>query len=182
MNAENRLNIRTDETVKRIHLLTTRLCSRKCPYCCNNLFTDDMIPQVTDDELQHCEILFLTGGEPFQFSNPNEIAGFYKSKYKNIQKVIVYTNAFEFYEYLKKNGELSNIDGVSVSIKNKRDAQSFLYIKEDLGVKNLTSNRLYVFNELLDKNVNCGNFTRSERLWQPLETYKPAPDSIFRRI
>lgn len=176
------LNEKTTETVKRIHLLTTRLCSRNCPNCCNNLFTDDMIPSVTDEELKSCEWLFLTGGEPFQFSNPNEIADYFKSRYKNIKKVIVYTNAKEFYRYLFVNGDLSFIDGVSVSIKSLEDAKCFKLLRTNPNVLNCTDNYLYVFNDILDKEENVGNFKRFERAWQTLDEYKPAPDSIFRRI
>ena len=189
------LNEKTEETVKKIHLLTTTLCARHCKYCCNNLYSVDEIPAVTDEELSKCEILFLTGGEPFQFCNPNEIAKYYKTRYPNIQKVIVYSNCVEFLKYLEmfKRSNLvgdyynydcvSDIDGVSLSIKNKSDVYAFEKIRKIECIFNchLQHNRLYVFNNLYDKTTDR-NFEIFQRKWQSLEEYRPAKDSIFRKM
>lgn len=177
------LNKKTNETVKKIHLLTTRLCSRKCPNCCNILYTDDIVPFVSDEELKKCNELFLTGGEPFQFTNPNEIAKWFKSRYKNIKKVIVYSNTTELKDYLIQGGKINNLDGISLSIKNKKDAEDFeLFVARHPEVNKLKNNRLYVFNKLLSEESNTKSFKRYDRKWQPLEEYRPAPDSIFRRM
>lgn len=98
------LNEYTSETARNIHLLTTSLCYRNCPYCCNKQYDLSTIPQVSNEELCLAENIFLTGGEPFTFSQPAEIADYLKYKYKNIKKVIVYTNAYELYYYLAKGG------------------------------------------------------------------------------
>lgn len=58
------------------------------------------IPCVTDEELRNAEVLCLTGGEPFKYTQPNAIASYYKRNYPNIKKIYVYTNALEFAEYL----------------------------------------------------------------------------------
>lgn len=177
------LNEKTEETVKKIHLLTTRLCSRKCPNCCNILYTDDIVPFVSDEELSKCKELYLTGGEPFQFTNPNEIAKWFKDKYKNIKKVIVYSNTSELKNYLIQGGLVNNLDGISLSIKNKKDAEDFeLFVSRHPEVNKLKNNRLYVFNKLLNEKSNTNSFKRYDREWQSLAEYKPAPDSIFRRM
>ena len=177
------LNEKTPETVKRIHLMTTRLCSRNCPNCCNKLYGDDIVPFVTTEELSCCEELYLTGGEPFQFSQPAEIAKWFKTKYPNIKKVIVYSNALELKDYLEKAGRLDNIDGISLSIKDKRDVESFIEIVNlEKYMKPLKYNRVYVFNNLLPESCNTGSYVRINRTWQTLDEYLPAPDSIFRRM
>lgn len=180
------LNEKTDETSKRIHLMVTNLCSRNCPSCCNKCYSLQDIPLVTEDELKHCETLFLTGGEPFEFCNVNALAYYYKSHYSNIENVIVYSNVIEFYAYLMNGGKVHHIDGLSVSIKNEQDLEDwneFLY--PDLKAfpkffESLVHNRLYNF-------LNNGKLYVSEKFpvihrnWVDLSEWKPANDSIFRR-
>jgi molybdenum cofactor biosynthesis enzyme MoaA len=177
------LNEKTEKTEKVIHLLVTTLCDRNCKYCCDKQYSFDEIPTVTDKELKEAEVICLTGGEPFKYSQPNEIAYNLKTRYKNIKAVYVYTNALEFAEYLfKYDNSIDFIDGVNVSIKTKRGLDFFnIYIKNDkrLKAKEL-SNILYVFDNLISKNSNIGNFRYKERNWQP--DFKPADNSIFRRI
>lgn len=175
------LNDYTPETARNIHLLTTSLCDRNCRYCCNKQYDLSTIPQVSDEELYRAENIFLTGGEPFTFSQPNEIADWLKCKYQNIKRVIVYTNAYELYCYLAKNGSLNYIDGLTVSLKEFRDKDYFegvlTYLKDCTKCK---SNRLYYFNDFLIKGLDTSGFEVFAREWQP--DFVPAPDSIFRRI
>lgn len=35
-----------------IHLMVTPLCDRTCKYCCNNSYTLNDIPIITDEELR----------------------------------------------------------------------------------------------------------------------------------
>ena len=182
------LNERTEKTKKVIHLMVTPLCNRDCEYCCNKQYSLDDIPRVTDEELMEAEVLCLTGGEPFAFTNPCEIAKYYKQKYPNIKKVYVYTNAYELYEFIRTNMfTLSNIDGLSVSIKNKRDKtaleiliKEYCYYWDIIGNNELTSNRLYDF---LGEEYNTyitSRFKVIKREWQ--KNFVPADDSIFRTI
>lgn len=173
------LNERNEKTEKIIHLLVTKFCNRNCKYCCNKQYDLDNIPTVTDDELKHAEILCLTGGEPFLFCNPCAIADYYKVRYPNIKSVYVYTNALEFAEYLDThNDKLPYIDGVNVSIKTPHDAFAFKNaILNSNAVKKLSSNRLYIFDDLYQEDT--GNFDVFARTWQP--DFVPADDSIFRK-
>lgn len=176
------LNKKDENTVKRIHLLTTKLCSRNCPYCCNNLYDIESIPCATTEELNQCEWLFLTGGEPFLFVNPSSIAKYYKNRFKNIKYVIVYGNVYDCYKYLGHGGKLDCIDGLSLSIKNNADLDAFASVADNPHVQSLSHNRLYVFGNLNPKEVDSHNFDTYQREWQSLEKYKPSPDSIFRRM
>ena len=174
-----KLNDKNENTEKIIHLMVTSLCDRKCPDCCNKQYDLNDIPYVTDEELKNADTLCITGGEPFKFSNPNEIAGYYKMKYPNIKNVYVYTNAIELEMYVCSGGLLKYIDGVSVSIKNRVDAFAFkAYIAKDENITNLSSNRLYVFNNLFDEEVD--GFTVIQREWQ--KEFVPANNSIFRKV
>lgn len=175
------LNEYTPETARNIHLLTTSLCDRNCPYCCNKQYDLSMIPQVSDEELRRAENIFLTGGEPFAFSRPNEIADCLKCKYKNIKKVIVYTNAYELWLYLASQQSLSRIDGVTVSLKEWRDKdyfESMAFLLE--AYPNCKNNWLYYFEDYLIDELDTSGFKVFAREWQP--DFVPAPDSIFRRI
>lgn len=185
------LNEKTDETVKRIHLLVTDLCSRNCPNCCNKCYSLNDIPVVTDEELSKAEWLFLTGGEPFEFTNPSAIALHYKSKYPNIKYVIVYGNAENFFKYLCYKGELDGIDGVSLSIKNEFDLEAWnnhlsgdplfrKYSMNGYAFRDLKHNILYNFLKAPANEAN--NFKVVKRKWVDYKDWKPNPDSIFRRV
>ena len=129
-----------------------------------------------------CENLFLIGGEPFLYSSPNELANFFKTFFKNIKNIIVYTNAMEFNDYLRATGSIDSIDGVTVSIKCKSDLDAFYEIIKNENVNKLRSNRLYVFGDLVP--TEFGNFDYISREWKSVEKdeWRPANDSIFRRL
>ena len=176
-----KLNEKNKITEKIIHLMVTPLCDRKCPHCCNNQYDFDEIQHITNEELLNTEILFLTGGEPFQYSNPNAIARYYKIKYPNIKKIIVYTNAFELAYYLQNGGDLEYIDGVNVSLKNLTDKFVFeSVINNHNQVKKLTDNRIYAFPGTEDVIFDKEHYEKYNRKWQV--EFIPASDSIFRKL
>lgn len=172
-----KLNKYNEKTKKVIHLIVTPLCDRDCKYCCNKQYDMNDIPYVTDEELKDAEILCLTGGEPFKYSYPSNIAHYYKKKYPNIKKVYVYTNALELYN----DGNmytLKYIDGVNVSIKKEADRKAFNKMVNYEKLNLLNNNRVYIFDNLIpDKFLN---FTPIYREWQ--QEFEPADDSIFRRV
>ena len=180
------LNERTEKTKKVIHLMVTPLCNRDCKYCCNKQYSLDDIPRVTDEELREAEVLCLTGGEPFAFTNPCEIAKYYKQKYPNIKKVFVYTNAYELYEFIRTSRFiLYGIDGLSVSVKNKKDKLALEiimneYFQDVYANDELTSNRLYDFLGEKYNRLITSRFKVIKREWQ--KNFVPADDSIFRKI
>lgn len=163
------LNERTEITKRNVHLLCTTLCDRVCPHCCNKLYSFESIPYATEDELKECENIFLTGGEPFAYAQPNNIAKKLKEKYSNIKKVIVYTNAVEFATYLRDGGKMQYIDGLTVSMKSPSDKKAF---EEEICRLQIPNSICYYFGDKLKP----GNFEGIKREW------KPAADSIFRKI
>lgn len=173
------LNEKTEITKKIIHIMVTSLCGRNCKHCCNKQYDLNDIPYVTNEELKEAETLCLTGGEPFAFTNPCEIAAYYKHKYKNIKNIYVYTNAVELAHYLTFRTTIHNIDGVSISIKTEDDRYAFHhFIKDRKDIRNLPSNRLYVFDNLYTEEID--GFTVIHRAW--MTDFQPANDSIFRRV
>ena len=181
------LNEYNDQTKKNIHLMVTTLCNRNCKYCCNKQYDLNSIPFVTDAELKEAETLFLTGGEPFAYSNPSEIAKWYKKRYHNIKKVIVYTNALELLGYIARCGYLDAIDGLNISIKTLRDYNAAVMLFKMEGrrfPKSLFPNsRIYNFlpyESSLPAVIEESGVKVIDRYWQ--EEFKPSNDSIFRRM
>lgn len=176
-----KLNEKNQNTEKIIHLMITTLCNRNCKHCCNKQYDINSIPFVTKEELLKAEILFLTGGEPFDFCNPNNIALYYKKRYPNIKKIIVYTNAKELAEYRMMGGKVDYIDGVNISLKNQEDKKFFeSYICFDKDINNLSDNRIYAFPKTQDVIYNSKIYLKIDREWQI--DFEASPDSIFRRI
>jgi hypothetical protein len=104
-------------------------------------------------------------------------------------RVIVYTNACELWLPLITNHTpLDNIDGLNISIKNLGDYQVLDDIIRNKEVCSLPLNRIYVFGDRLYEKINSllteydklGRFQVIRREWQ--EDFKPADDSIFRRV
>lgn len=173
------LNEATETTEKVIHLMVTPLCNRDCKFCCNKQYSIEDIPTVSDEELRKAEVLCLTGGEPFAFTDPCNIAQYYKKTYRNIRKVYVYTNAYELSNWIDNANRIHDIDGLSISIKTELDAFAFQkYIETDPEICSLSSNRLYVFHNLYTEKSK--EFEVIHREWQ--ENFEPANDSIFRRL
>ncbi len=177
------LNEKTKATEKIIHIMVTSLCGRNCPHCCNKQYDLNSIPYVTDEELRNADTICITGGEPFLFANPPQIATYYKQKYKNIKNIYVYTNAFELAQYLMDSPcvDMSHIDGVSVSIKHRKDVTFFNVLVGDERIEGMKSNRLYLFDigETVHISPMLTSFNVIHREWQ--EEFKPADNSIFRK-
>lgn len=168
-----------------LHLMITDQCDRNCKYCCNKQYDVNSIPFATQEDFKSVDTVCLTGGEPFKYEEPCYIAGGLKNDYPNIKNIYVYTNAVELLEYLHEedkfpleSSEFSNLDGLSVSIKNLMDLQVFQEFVDHPLVKCLKSNLLYVFDNLFPEYV--GNFKAINREWQ--EDFKPAKNTIFRRL
>lgn len=174
------LNEKNNQTEKVIHLMITDRCDRNCKYCCNKQYDVNEIPIVTIEELARAESIYLTGGEPFAYANPCNTAKIIKKLYSNIDRVIVYTNAYELGEYLRRGNRIDGIDGLTISIKDSRDNAAFTeFIAYNEAINNLKYLRLYVFKGFEDIEVPYWYDVRT-REWQ--KEFKAAPDSIFRRI
>lgn len=179
-----RLNEWNEKTQGIIHLMVTSICDRDCPLCCNKQYDlNTEVPQVTDEELLKAHTIYITGGEPFTFSNPNNIARYLKSRYPNIKTVRVYTGATELAFWLDFDFDPYNdficFDGVTVSLKDQKDVRYFEnHIVDNEQISRLSSNMLYVFGDLAPRKL--GNFIVKPRVW--MEDFIPDDKSVFRRI
>ena len=162
------------------HIMVTSLCARNCPYCCNKQYDLNDVPYITNEELDQMKHIYITGGEPFSFSNPCAIAAVLQLRHANIESIVVYTNALELSMYLLSGGRINWIDGVTVSIKDEADEFAFTHnISRNPEILKLSSNRLYVFPGFED--VECPpQFTKMKREWQ--KNFVPAPNCIFRKL
>ena len=161
-----------------LHLVVTSLCDRRCKYCCNNQYDVRNIPYVTDDDFEQCNMLCITGGEPFVYSNPCNLAKRYRKQFPNLKSVLVYTNAKELNDYLNGGGTIHDIDGLNISCKTKSDVKIFENsLSHHPQVIKLNMNRVYDFTGLLN---DCPDgFGLIDREWQ--KVFQPAENCIFRR-
>lgn len=168
------------EMTEDLHLMITPLCDRDCKYCCNKQYEVNKIPIVTEQELRRIERVFLTGGEPFIYSSPNEIAWYLKHHYPNIKMIAAYTNAEALYTYRYNGGSVEWLDGITISIKSKEDYIAFKhFVKKNGELKDMSSIWIYVFPGF--EEIKCPkNMKKIKREWQ--ERFVPAPNSIFRRL
>ena len=163
--------------MKTLHLVITNLCDRTCKHCCNKQYDVPNLAYVTDDDFKASNILCLTGGEPFVYSNPCNIARRYKKDYPHLEAVLVYTNAKELYDYLCEGGKIHDIDGLNISIKNLEDAEIFnTYLSNNETLSSLPMNRVYDFTS---KAIVPDGFEPIERKWQ--KDFVPADNCIFKR-
>ena len=64
-------------------IMVTSLCDRDCQYCCNKQYDLNDIPYITSEELSRMKEIYITGGEPFRYSDPCNIAKKLKRELKN---------------------------------------------------------------------------------------------------
>jgi len=163
--------------MKTLHLMTTSICDRDCPNCCNKQMNLNRVKYASRDDFMKCDVVCITGGEPILYSNVNEIAKKIKTNYPHINRVYVYANAFELLRGLDKT---DSIDGFSVSIKCLPDVAAFRALENDPRISALNSNKLYVFDRLIKEDEAPRGWEYVEREWQ--EKFKPAKNCIFRKI
>ena len=112
------------------------------------------------------------------YSKVSSMEGFGEKSAKNLKKEIDSHKEMTLAQFIGGY----NIDGISISIKNKQDVEDFKYVIRHSEVDKMKYNRVYVFNKLLPENYETFSFKRFDRKWQTLDEYLPAPDSIFRRM
>ena len=168
-----------------IHLVVTEQCDRNCKYCCNRGYDIGEIPHVTEQEMRECKHLFLTGGEPFTYSNPCNLARKYRELYPNIEMIVVYTNVAELYHYLREGGKIHSVDGLNMSIKDRTDYEAFKRLTRDyphvFTSQFLTKNLLLVMWDGVELDVfrGLGPTMVVRREWQ--EHFVAADNCLFRR-
>lgn len=160
-----------------LHLVVTTLCIRNCKYCCNNNYNLQNLEYASDDDFINADMLCLTGGEPFLYANPCNLAKRYRRTYPNLKSIVVYTNAKELQHYLNHGGEIHDIDGVNISVKDLGDVESLKVLYFTDQIRQLPMNLIYDFTGKVDNSYAFGKIIKRE--WQ--ENFVPALDCVFKR-
>lgn len=180
------LNEKTEATKRNIHLMVTSMCDRDCKYCCNKQYELNSIPYLTDDELSEADNIFITGGEPFKYANPVNIAWYLRNRKRNLSgedvNVYVYSNAVELRRYLYEYNNLGCIYGLTISIKTAEDYVAFKEIVEWMTKARwmVKSIWVYYFDDILKPEVNNPQIKVIKREWQ--KEFVPDNKSIFRKL
>ena len=157
------------------HIIVTDKCGHNCPMCCNRNYDIHEIPNITKKELEDVETICLTGGEPFM---SKDIDMFIDKLRPYAKKIYVYASGAELYNYWKKNHKVPNIDGLSISPKNRLDYRLLIELLKDDCFRSMLrwkSNRLYI----VIKQIDPANFQTEEAFDAVLELIALAP-SLFK--
>lgn len=101
------------KVTKKLRLLVTKVCDRRCPGCCNKDYDLDNLPKITD--FHGWDEIMITGGEPLLF--PEQLRKFVKeldSVKDNETKLYLYTasmNLITNWEWI-----ITWFDGVQLTI------------------------------------------------------------------
>lgn len=113
---------------KTLRLLVTNKCSRNCPKCCNKQFNLDKIPIVTSYSYRE---ICITGGEPL-LQQP-KIQGSLRYLIYDIRQASPETKIFIYTaEPLGVYEILAIVDGITITLHDKRGLQEFLILNRDL--------------------------------------------------
>ena len=126
--------------MKKLRLLVTKECNRKCNGCCNKDWDLDNLPVCTDYSLY--DEIIITGGEP---TLRNDLV-FIITEIKKVNptaKILMYTANCKYSVFLSALVMLY-LDGITVTLHTKRDLRSFVEFETGLP-KNNKSLRLNVF-------------------------------------
>ena len=160
-----------------LHLVVTSLCIRNCKYCCNNNYNLQTLEYASEDDFINADMLCLTGGEPFLYSNPCNLAKRYRRTYPNLKFITVYSSAVELLSYLSQGGTIHDIDGINISVKNLDDVEALKVLYYTPQISLLPMNRIYDFTGKVRESFSFGEVIKRE--WQ--KDFVPAPDCLFKR-
>jgi len=135
---------------KKLRLLVTKTCNRKCEGCCNKQFDLDAVPKINAANAAKYELVMLTGGEPMLYTTILTYLIKYIKAVHNKPKVYVYTaKCDDLQEFLKV---LRIADGITLTLHERDDVAPFLKLADTLtSYPNLVegkSMRLHIFKEV----------------------------------
>jgi pyruvate formate-lyase activating enzyme-like uncharacterized protein len=115
---------------KKLRLLVTGECPRKCKLCCNNRFDLNKIPVITD--IFSYDEISITGGEPLLFEEVLEVL-IYRIRNFSLytgkrQTIYLYTSILPYRK--KFHYILSMIDGICYTPHDIKSAKEFIEHEE----------------------------------------------------
>jgi hypothetical protein len=134
--------------MKKLRLLYTETCDRKCPDCCNKDWELDKLPSFELYDAKLFSEILITGGEPMLYPiGVDHLCVQIKDRYPKV-KIYIYTaRTKDWNRYHEKL--LKIVDGFTITIHDQQSADEFIgtekYLREFTdGYKGL-SMRLNVF-------------------------------------
>ena len=108
---------------RKLRLLVTDTCNRKCPQCCNNKYDLDALPMV--ETFAGFDEILLTGGEPMLDSYlVNRISSTIRMENKKA-KIYMYTAKTDFPHALLIT-LLLYLDGLTITLHEQDDVYNFV--------------------------------------------------------
>jgi len=150
---------------RKLRLLVTDKCDRKCPGCCNKDWDLSALPLATISELKDYDEILLTGGEPFTLLDIIEIARGIKDLSRN-KPVFCYTACVKYLFLFR--ALLKYIDGITLTIHGQEDVFEFLKLQDYLkqvGVVEGKSLRLNVFKGITIPYIEPFWAVKSDMVW-----------------
>jgi hypothetical protein len=171
--------------MKKLRLLTTKDCNRKCRGCCNKQWDLDTLPTCTD--FSGYEMIMVTGGEPMLY--PNLTYEILKKLKKTVPetKIVLYTamaiGAISMYF------RFNVLDGLTLTLHNIKDIDAFIILDTELAwnIRNglfpnkSLSLRLNVFQGIkLPPKLNCNWQIKRNIKW--LKDCPLPEDEVFMKL
>ena len=100
--------------MKKLRLLVTKECPKKCPGCCNKDWDIDNLPKV--EHFNYDEIL-ITGGEPMLIHD--YLVG-YIMAIRTVSNAKIYVYTADYNIFLRSI--IDHVDGVTLTLHNQRDS------------------------------------------------------------
>jgi len=169
--------------MKKLRLLVTKKCDRKCPGCCNKDWDLDGLEEATDDELLSYEEILITGGEPLLY--PDEFA-------KLLARLDVFAYHVKKYVYTARTKSpgvfaavITIVDGITVTLHKQKDVDDFNLCIDFLDNTHVDykkkSLRLNIFKGIDYSSIDTTNWdVKDEMVWIkdcPLPT-----DEVFKKM
>jgi hypothetical protein len=128
--------------MKKLRLLVTEYCPRKCPSCCNKDWDLGALPVVSS--FKGYESIMLTGGEPMELPLETLLDIFQRIRRDNPgAKIYVYSAALHRTDRMVCIA--AYVDGFTVTLHEKEDGSLFEYMERTLPLFRHLSLRLNVF-------------------------------------
>ena len=172
---------------KKLRLLITTKCYHNCLSCCNKQYDMLKIP-VYDFKRKYSEV-YITGGEPLLAGQTlTDVLSKIPDKTK---QVILYTAEPIFLISHAQNYDISRITGLTITIHNNKDLESFIifllwFNTQRFALNYIKSNRLKVFQTATNWNslhhaLNLSRFAVTDGLYY-IENCPVPQDEDFKRI
>ena len=171
--------------MKKLRLLFTETCNRKCPGCCNKDWELDKLEKVS--HFDYDEIL-ITGGEPLLF--PKQLVGYVNAiRTVSKAKIYVYTALTVLNRTFKPLYDvIKSVDGITLTLHDQKDVDNLSHVLYSINNDKKTyeafkgkSLRLNIFKGIDTGMMNLTGWeVKRDMVW--IENCPLPKDEEFRRV